>query len=183
MSGSREQFLHREVRKFRQSKSSVYRWYTQLDRHRFVYDTCKTMKATRTRHVWVHMFTTHRLTLTLQLHNFDLFKTCRTALLRGNWQDFNWHDASRGQSAIAELLVSCVSVFNIFVSTPIDGTIMKCWMRQCGSLGPTMLRFPRHIPPWQASVRAYCIGLQTCRNCNVYELGGNSTAYTPESNS
>jgi len=28
-----------------------------------------------------------------------------SALLRGNWQDFNWHDASRGPSAIAELLV------------------------------------------------------------------------------
>jgi len=42
----------------------------------------------------------------LQLHNFDLFMTCRTALLRGNWQDFNWHDASRDSSAIAELLVN-----------------------------------------------------------------------------
>ena len=51
------------------------------------------------------MFTTHRPTLTLQLHNFDLFRTCRTALLRGNWQDFNWDDTSRGPSAIAELLV------------------------------------------------------------------------------
>ena len=30
-----------------------------------------------------------------------------SALLRGNWQDFNWHDASHGWSAIAELLVSC----------------------------------------------------------------------------
>jgi len=29
-----------------------------------------------------------------------------SALLRGNWQDFNWHDASRGPSAIAELLVN-----------------------------------------------------------------------------
>ena len=28
-----------------------------------------------------------------------------STLLRGNWQDFNWHDASRGPSAIAELLV------------------------------------------------------------------------------
>jgi len=26
--------------------------------------------------------------------------------LHGNWQDFNWHDASRGPLAIAELLVS-----------------------------------------------------------------------------
>jgi len=28
-----------------------------------------------------------------------------SALLHGNWQNFNWHDASRGPSAIAELLV------------------------------------------------------------------------------
>ena len=37
-SGSREQFLHCWLRKFRHSKSSVYRRYTQLDRRRFVYD-------------------------------------------------------------------------------------------------------------------------------------------------
>jgi len=80
-------------------------WYTQLDRRRFVYDTYKTMKATRTRHGRVHMFTTHRPALNLQLHNFDLFRTCRTALLRSNWQNFNWHDASRGPSAIYKLLV------------------------------------------------------------------------------
>ena len=57
-----------------------------------LFDTYKTIKAARMRHCWVHMFTTHRPTLTLQLHNFDLSRTCRTALLRGNWQDFNWHD-------------------------------------------------------------------------------------------
>ena len=82
-----------------------------IDFHRRPYNTLalpceRVMKATRTRHGWVHMFTTHRPTLTLQLHNFDLFRTCRTALLHGNWQDFNWHDASRGPSAIAELLVN-----------------------------------------------------------------------------
>jgi len=32
-----------------------------------------------------------------------------SALLRGSWQDFNWHDASRGPSAIAELLVTCLA--------------------------------------------------------------------------
>ena len=58
--------------------SSVYRWYTQLDHRLFVYDTCKTMKVTRARHGWVRMFITHRPTLTLQLYNFDLFRTCRT---------------------------------------------------------------------------------------------------------
>jgi len=68
-----------DFKKFRHSKSSVYRWYTQLDRGRFVYDNYKKMKATRTRHGWVHMFITHRPTLTLQLHNFDLFRTCHTS--------------------------------------------------------------------------------------------------------
>jgi len=33
-----------------------------------------------------------------------------SALLLGNWQDFNWHDASRGPSAIAELLVIVWSI-------------------------------------------------------------------------
>jgi len=31
-----------------------------------------------------------------------------SALLRGNWQDFNLHDASRGHSAIAEFLIILV---------------------------------------------------------------------------
>ena len=49
------------------------------------------------------MFITHSPTVTFHLHKFNLFRTCCTssALLRGNWQDFDLHDAS----AIAELLV------------------------------------------------------------------------------
>ena len=42
--------LNSGLRKFRHSKSSVYRWYQQLVRGRFVYDTYRTMKATRSRH-------------------------------------------------------------------------------------------------------------------------------------
>ena len=64
-------------------------------------------RLTRICHGWVHMFITHQPTLTLQLHNFDLFRTCRV----GNWQDFNWHDTSRGPSAIAELLVHASSAW------------------------------------------------------------------------
>ena len=78
-SGSREQFLHRGLEKFRHTESSVYSWYTQLDCRRFVCDTYKTMKATRSHHGWVHMFITHRPTLTLQLRNFDLFRACCTS--------------------------------------------------------------------------------------------------------
>ena len=49
-------------------------------RSRFVYDTYKTIiEATRSRHGGVHMFITHRPTVTLQLHNFDLFRSCRTS--------------------------------------------------------------------------------------------------------
>jgi len=67
------------LRKFRHSKSSVYRWYPQLVRGRFVYDTYRTMEATRSRHGLVHMFITHCHTVTHQLHNFDLSRTCRTS--------------------------------------------------------------------------------------------------------
>ena len=65
--------------KFRHSKSSVYRWYPQLVRGRFVYDTYRTIKATRSCHGWVHMFIAHCPTVTLQVHNIDLVRTCLTS--------------------------------------------------------------------------------------------------------
>ena len=50
-----------------------------------------------------------------------------SALLRGSWQDFNWHDASRGPSAIAELLVvtvtECVIHFIIMINVI---ALLKC---------------------------------------------------------
>jgi len=108
-SGSREQFLHCGLRKFRHSKSSVYAGDIHNSTVVGLFMTpIGQCKPTRSRHGWVHMFITHCPTVTLQLHNFDFFRTCRTsssALLRGNWQDFSWHDASRGPSAIAELFV------------------------------------------------------------------------------
>jgi len=76
------------LRKFRHSKSSVYRWYPQLVRGRFVYDTYRTVEATRSRHGWVHMFMTHFSTVTLS--NFitsicsGLVVQVVSALLRGN---------------------------------------------------------------------------------------------------
>jgi len=76
------------LRKFRHSKSSVYRWYPLLVRGRFVYDTYRTVEATRSRHGWVHMFMTHFSTVTLS--NFitsicsGLVVQVVSALLRGN---------------------------------------------------------------------------------------------------
>jgi len=54
-----EQFLHCGLRKFRHSKSSVYRWYPQLVRGRFVYDTYGKIEATRSRHGWVYYTSAH----------------------------------------------------------------------------------------------------------------------------
>jgi len=71
-----EQFPHCGLTKFRHSKSSVYRWYTQLDRRRFVYDTWD--NGSRLGRVMVEctLSTTHCLRLYLQLHTIDLVRTC-----------------------------------------------------------------------------------------------------------
>jgi len=76
-SGSREQFLHCELRKFRHSKSSVYRWYTQFDGRRFVYDTWD--NGSRLGRVMVEctLSITHCLRLNLQLHTISFVRTCR----------------------------------------------------------------------------------------------------------
>jgi len=59
--------------------ATASRRYTQLVHGRFVNDTYRTMKATRSRRGSVHMFITHCLQLNLQHYNFDLFRTCRTS--------------------------------------------------------------------------------------------------------
>ena len=76
-SESREQFLHCGLRKFRHSKSSVYRWYPQVVRRRFVYDSSETMTANRRVMVECTLSITHCLRLNLQLHTIDLVRTCR----------------------------------------------------------------------------------------------------------
>ena len=75
-SGSREQFLHCGLRKFRHSKSSVYRWYTQFDRRRFVYDTWE--NGSRLIASWLSAHCLSRIAwLNLQLHTIDWVRTCR----------------------------------------------------------------------------------------------------------
>jgi len=76
-SGSREQFLHCGLRKFRHSKSSVYTWYTQLDRGQFVYDTWDNGSRLGCVMVECTLSVTHCLRLNLLLHTIDLVRTCR----------------------------------------------------------------------------------------------------------
>jgi len=109
-SRSREQFLHCGLRKFRHSK-----WYTGdihiSVRSRFVYDTYRTMEATRSRHGRVHMFITHCPTVTLQLHNFDLFRTCRTSsFCTVVWQLARFQLTRRIAWSLCDSWVSCCIV-------------------------------------------------------------------------
>ena len=108
-SGSREQFLHCGLRKFRHSKASVYMWYPQRDRRRFVYDTMKQWKPLYRVMVectcLLHIALLYRFNFMTSICS-GLVVQVVSALLRGNWQDFKWHDASLGHSAIAELLVT-----------------------------------------------------------------------------
>jgi len=89
------------------SRRYTARWYTQLDRRRFVYDTYNTMKTTRTRHGWVHMFITHRPTLTVQLHNFDLFRTCTSSFCTVAWRLAKFQLTQRIARSLGDSWASC----------------------------------------------------------------------------
>ena len=65
--------------------------------------TPETMKATRTRRGGVHMFITHRLTLTLQLHNFDLFRSFCTVA----WQLARFQLTRRIARSLGDSRASC----------------------------------------------------------------------------
>jgi len=76
-------------------------------RGRFVY-VYKTMEATRSRHGWVHMFITHRPTVTLQLHNFHLFRTCRTSsFCTVAWQLARFQLTGRIARSLGDSWASC----------------------------------------------------------------------------
>jgi len=66
------------------------------------------MKATRTRHSWVHMFITHRPTLTLQLHNIDLLRTCHTnSFCTVAWQLARFQLTRRIARSLGDSWASC----------------------------------------------------------------------------
>jgi len=113
-SGSREQFQHSGLRKFRHSKSSVHSWYKQLVCGRFVYDTYRTMEVTRTRHGWVHMYITHCPTVTLQLRNFDLFRTSRTSsYCTVAWQLARFQLTRRNARSLGDSWASCLDTLDL----------------------------------------------------------------------
>ena len=73
------------------------------------------MKATRSRHGWVHMFITHCFQLSVQLHNFDLFRTCRiSSFCTVAWQLARFQLTQRIARSVGDRWVSCnKSVFSL----------------------------------------------------------------------
>jgi len=64
------------------------------------------MKATRTRHGLVFV---HRPTLTLQLHNFELFRTCRTSsFCTDAWQLARFQLTRRIARSLGDSWASCI---------------------------------------------------------------------------
>jgi len=106
----------------------------------------------------VGLFMTHCLQLMLQLHTIGLVRTCRisslvSALLRGNWQDYYWQDASRGHSAIAELLVQSTIYSSwkteSFVCRLSDFLTVATCQRNCQSASTCTCPIYRAIVPWK----------------------------------
>ena len=82
----------------------IHRWYPQLVRSRFVYDTYRT----RSRHGWVHMFITYCPTVTLQIHNFGLFRSCRiSSFCTVVWQLVRFQLTRRIARSLGDSWASC----------------------------------------------------------------------------
>ena len=74
----------------------------------FLHDTYKTIEATRSRHGWVRMFITHCPTVTVQLHDFDLFRTCRISCFYAvAWQLARFQLTRRIARSLGDSWASC----------------------------------------------------------------------------
>ena len=114
-SGSREQFLHCGLRKFRHSKLSVYRWYTQFDRGQFVYDTWDNGSRLGRVVVECTLFMTHFLRLNLQLHATSLVRTCRIiSFCTVAWQLARLLLARRIVRSLGDSWASCNILFCVY---------------------------------------------------------------------
>ena len=144
-----------DLKKFRHSKSSVYRWYPQLVRGQFVYDTHRTMEVTRSRHGWVHMFITHLPTVTLQLHSFDLFRTCCTSTFCAvTWQLSRFQLTWRIARSLSD---SWASFSNRDISYATDS------MQSHSRIGFALkLQSEGDLRPWECTARRH--------TCKIYDF-------------
>jgi len=89
------------------------------------------MKLTRTHHSSVHLFMTHWPTLTLQLHNFDLFRTCRTSsFCTVAWQLARFPLTQRIARSLGDSWASCLSSVHINITqvAQMPSVLGHCWL-------------------------------------------------------
>ena len=80
-----------------------------------------------------------------------------SALLLGNWQDFNWHDASRGPSAIAELLVMTACHNVVLILQTQSTTVVKLSRKYAQNIHTYIFYFSK--PEW--NMRYVCNTVHT----------------------
>ena len=112
--GSREQFLQCGLRTFRQSKSSVYRWYTRLNVVG-LFTTLETMGADSSAVIVdCTLSITHGLRLNLQLHTIDLVRTCCiSSFCTVAWQLARFQLTRRIAQSLGDSWASCYSLMKV----------------------------------------------------------------------
>ena len=86
------------------------------------------MEATPSRHVWVRMCITHCPNVTLQLNNFDLFRTCRTrSFCTVAWQLARFQLTRRIARSLGDSWASCIHkrLRLLFFLLPMDSIFDK----------------------------------------------------------
>jgi len=166
-SGSREQFLHCGLRKFRHSKSSIDRWYTQLDLRRFVYDTWD--YGSRLGRVMVEctLSITHCLRLNLTLHTIDLVRTCRiSSFCTVAWQLARFQLTRRIARSLGDSWASCVYIPSLLFAS------IKC---VCFSRNACISKF-HYRPTGEGDLAAIWTQPRYYSNLNFYSKIWNFTA-------
>ena len=78
----------------------------------------KKMEAIRSLRGWVHMFITHWPTVALELHNFDLFRTCHTSsFCTVAWQLAKFQLTRRIARSLGDSWASCTHTYIICLTT------------------------------------------------------------------
>jgi len=118
------------------------------------------------RHGWVHMFITLRTTLTLQLHNFDLFRTCRTSsFCTVAWQLARFRLTRRIARSLGNSWVSCsISPLNLPDVNPMEHRVGG---RDAGALLDITRQSRVTLPSW--SVKIFVNDIMIChRSSSIY---------------
>ena len=156
---SREQFVHCGLRKFRHSKSWVYRWYTQLVCGRFVYDTWDNGSQLDRVMVECTLSITHCLRLNLQLHTIDLVRTCIRSFCTVAWQLARFQLTRRIARSLGDSWASCFSVVFLLLTKLM---LYSCTTNNNTCLTAIFWNYPGELIPERYKKLSYCLVTARC---------------------